>query len=153
MGTVAQEEFVRTALALSLHVQAHNWADKDLGAAGVPGRADVPHAGERGAANTFDVLGRLMLPESSPEGWTATLVTDLAQGDPPLEAAVKLGKYVLHPTFLTLANDVSKLVGEALHNINLDRLEELTDSLRDCANGTTPRAEMHSVRTSAVDVP
>ncbi|WP_266640005.1 hypothetical protein [Streptomyces mirabilis] len=77
-------------------MRAHSWAEADLGAAGVPGRGDVP--GERGTADAFDVLGRLTLPHSSPEGWTASLVTDLARGDATLEAAVKLGKYVLHPT-------------------------------------------------------
>ncbi|MFE2467592.1 hypothetical protein ACFXA6_19725, partial [Streptomyces mirabilis] len=100
VGVAAQEEFVRTSLALAVHVRAHSWAEADLGAAGELGQADVARLGERGMADAFDVLGRLMLPHSSPEGWTATLVTDLARGDKKLEAAVKLGKYILHPTLL-----------------------------------------------------
>ncbi|MER6564385.1 hypothetical protein ABT300_43080, partial [Streptomyces sp. NPDC001027] len=100
LGTAAQEGFVRTSFALALHLRAHSWAEADLGAAGVRGQDDVPHPGERLAADAFDVLGRLMLPHASPEGWTATLITDLARDDERLEAAVKLGKYVLHPTFL-----------------------------------------------------
>jgi hypothetical protein len=91
VGVAAQEEFVRTSLALAVHVRAHRWAEADLGAAGVLGMDDVPHLGERGMADAFDVLGWLILPHSSPEGWTATLVTDLARGDKTLEAAVKLG--------------------------------------------------------------
>ncbi|MHC3475678.1 hypothetical protein ACYF6T_44470 [Streptomyces sp. 7R007] len=86
-------------------------------------------------ADAFDVLGRLMLPSSSPEGWTATLVTDLARGDKTLEAAVKLGKYVLHPTFLALANDATRVLAEALHTINVSRLQALADSVREPSVG------------------
>ena len=139
----AQEGFVHTALVLALHVRAHSWSERDLGAADVPGQDDVPHPGERRSADAFDVLGRLMLPHASPEGWTATLVTDLARGDKTLEAAVKLGKYVLHPTFLALTDDATRLVGEAWHNINVDRLQELTQSLRHhaCAGPPLPASE------------
>ncbi|MEU5342968.1 hypothetical protein AB0H18_19370 [Streptomyces sp. NPDC020766] len=140
VGAVAQEGFVRTALALAVHVRAHSWAEKDLGAAGVPGRDDVPHPGERQAADAFDVLGRLVLPDASSEGWTATLATDMARGDNTLEAAVKLGKYILHPTFLLLTDDATRIIGEALHNVNVDRLYELTDSLRKYAGAGTSHA-------------
>ncbi|MER7694255.1 hypothetical protein [Streptomyces sp. NPDC097610] len=125
----AQERFVHNALALAVHVRAHNWAEKDLGKKGVSGQADVPNAGERVTADAFDVLGRLMLPHSSPTGWTATLVTDLSRGNKTLEAAVSLGKYVLHPTFLAFVNDATRVVGEGLHGINVRRLQELRNAL------------------------
>ncbi|QEV16203.1 hypothetical protein CP975_00580 [Streptomyces alboniger] len=57
VGTAAREGFVRSALALALHVRAPSW-------------------------------------NASPEGWAATLVTDLAYGDETLETAVKVGKYI-----------------------------------------------------------
>ncbi|MFF5303523.1 hypothetical protein ACFY5F_29630 [Streptomyces sp. NPDC013161] len=133
VGRAAQEGFVRTALVLALHVRARSWAEADLGAAG---QEDVSHPGERQAADAFDVLGRLMLPTSSAEGWTAALVTDLARGDETLEAAVKLGKYIAHPTFLALLDDTTRVIGEALHNINVQRLEKLADVLRDYAGAT-----------------
>jgi hypothetical protein len=136
-GTVAQEGFVRTALTLAIHVRAHSWAEADLGTAGVTGQADMPHAGERQAADAFDVLGRLMLPNSPPEGWTATLVTDLARGDEKVEAAVKLGKYIFHPTFLAIVDDTTRMVGEALHNLNVEKLTDLIHLLRHYA-GTAP---------------
>jgi hypothetical protein len=129
LGTAAQEGFVRTSLALARHVRAHSWAEADLGAAGVPSQDDVPHPGERRAADAFDVLGRLMLPHASPEGWTATVVTDLACGDETLEAAVKLGKYILHPTILRIVDDATHVTGEALHDLNVLALEELAQSL------------------------
>ncbi|MEV7076621.1 hypothetical protein [Streptomyces sp. NPDC093990] len=152
VGAAAQEGFVRSALALAVHVRAHSWAEADLGAAGVLGQADVPHPGERRADDAFDILGRLLLPHSSPEGWTATLVTDLARGDKTLETAVKLGKYILHPTFLALANDVTREIGEALHNLNVRHLKELTSSLRDYATApSTPALDV--VAASAVDIP
>ncbi|MFC8202105.1 hypothetical protein ACFUTV_43025 [Streptomyces sp. NPDC057298] len=141
VGEVAQEGFVYTALALALHVRAHSWAEKDLGVLGVPGRNDVPHRGERGTADAFEALGRLLLPNASPEGWTATLVTDLARGDEKLEAAVKLGKYILHPTFLALTDDATRVVGEALHGLNVRRLHKLTGLLRRYAVAAEPSAE------------
>ncbi|WP_371599973.1 hypothetical protein [Streptomyces sp. NBC_00564] len=129
VGAAAQEEFVRNAIALAVHVRAHSWTEKDLGAASASGQADVPHGGEIVTADAFDVLGRLMLPDSSPEGWTAALVTDVAGGDQTLEAVVKAGKYILHPTFLALTDDATRLIGEALHNINVDRLQKLARAL------------------------
>ena len=138
VGAAEQEGFVRTALALAVHVRAHSWAEKDLGVAGVLGRNDVPHPGERGTADAFDVLNRLMLPNASREGWTATLISDLARGDEILEAAVKLGKYILHPTFLALTDDATRLIGEALHSLNVQRLQELTRSLRHYAEAGPP---------------
>ncbi len=138
VGAAAQEGFVRTALALAVHVRAHSWSERDLGAVGVPGQEDVPHPGERRSADAFDVLGRLMLPHALPEGWTATLVTDLARGDKTLEVAVKVGKYILHPTFLALTDDATRIIGEALHNINVDRLHELTRALRHYASAAEP---------------
>lgn len=148
----AQKAFVRTALALAVHVRAHSWAEADLGPLGVLGADDVPHPGERLAQDSFDVLGRLMLPNASAEGWTATLVTDLARGKPELETAVKLGKYVLHPTFLAFLNDATREIGVALHGINVRRLHELTHSLRHYATGAGPAPEtIHGPHRSGPD--
>lgn len=153
VGDAAQEGFVRTALALALHLRAHSWAKADLGAVGVPGQDDVPHPGERRAADAFDVLGRLMLPNASPEGWTATLVTDLANGDKTLEAAVKVGKYILHPTFLALTDDTTRVVGEGLHSLNVRRLQELIHSLRQYAGAGPSHPATRSVPTLALGIP
>ncbi|MGQ4385190.1 hypothetical protein [Streptomyces sp. SAS_270] len=153
VGIAAQEGFVHTALALAVHIRARSWSERDLGAASVPGQDAVPHPGEAGAADAFDVLGRLMLPHTSPEGWSATLVTDLARGNQRLEAAVKLGKYVLHPTFVALTDDVTRLIGEALHNLNVDRLQGLTRSLRHYASAAGPSHPADPVPAPAVDIP
>ncbi|MFJ9634863.1 hypothetical protein ACIRU8_44955 [Streptomyces sp. NPDC101175] len=152
-GAAAQEEFVRTALALAVHVRAHSWATADLGSLGVLGQADVPHSGERRASDAFDVLGRLMLPHSSPDGWTATLVTDLARGDEGLEAAVKLGKYVLHPTFLAFVDDATRVLGEALHSIDVNRLRDLTRLLGHYSDARPSHPVVRQVPTSAAGVP
>jgi len=133
LGEAAQEGFIRTALALAIHVRAHSWADNDLAAPDVRQQDDEPHPVEQRTADAFDALGRLMLPHSSPEGWTATLVTDFARSDKKLELAVRIGKYILHPTFLTLVDDTTRELGEALHNINVDRFHELASALRDYA--------------------
>ena len=135
VGAAAQREFVCSSLQLAVHALAHRWTEADLGLAG---QAEVPHLGERQAADAFDVLGRLMLPHASSEGWAATICTDLARGDEKWEVAVKLGKYVLHPTFLALADDATRVVGEAVHNINVDRLQELADSVRNFAGAAGP---------------
>ncbi|MHB9849128.1 hypothetical protein ACSYGO_07790 [Streptomyces krungchingensis] len=149
-GAKAQDEFVHNALALAVHVRAHSWAEKDLGKDGVLGRADVPHPGERGAADAFDVLGRLVIPHSSPAGWAATLVTDLSRGNKTLEAAVSLGKYVLHPTFLTFVNDATRVVGEALHEINVRRLQELRNALVQPPNRIARRSATRSRPSAAL---
>ncbi|EDY55684.1 MULTISPECIES: hypothetical protein [Streptomyces] len=135
VGAAAQRKFVCSSLQLAVHALAHRWTKADLGLAG---QAEVPHLGERQAADAFDVLGRLMLPHASSEGWAATICTDLARGDEKWEVAVKLGKYILHPTFLTLADDATRVVGKAVHNISVDRLQELADSVRNFAGAAEP---------------
>ncbi|WP_328936914.1 hypothetical protein OG288_06480 [Streptomyces tauricus] len=152
VGAAAQEGFVRTALALAVHVRVHSWAERDLGPAGVPGRDDVLHPGESRTADAFDVLNRLMLPNASAEGWTATLVTDLARGDKTLETAVKVGKYILHPTFLALIDDATRTIGEALHSLNVRRLQELTHSLCRYAGAEPSHSAAEPVVSPAVDV-
>ncbi|MFJ9908931.1 hypothetical protein ACIRVK_39880 [Streptomyces sp. NPDC101152] len=137
-GAAAQEDFVRSALTLAVHLRARSWAKADLGITGVPGQQDVPHPGERDTADAFDVLGRLMLPHASTEGWTATFVTDLARGDKTLETAIKLGKYILHPTFLALTDDTTRIIGTALHNINVSQLHKLTNALQHYATAEPP---------------
>ncbi|MFG3280343.1 hypothetical protein [Streptomyces sp. NPDC048111] len=127
VGRAAEGEFVRTSVQLAVHALAHRWTEADLGLAG---KAELPHLGERQAADAFDVLGRLMLPHSSPESWTATVLADLACGDETWEAVVKVGKYVLHPTFLGLADDLTRMAGEAVHQRNVLRLSVLADSVR-----------------------
>ncbi|MFI6661473.1 hypothetical protein ACIBL8_38830 [Streptomyces sp. NPDC050523] len=134
----AQEEFVCTSLQLAVHALAHRWTEEDLGLAG---QAEVPHLGERQTADAFDVLGRLMLPHSSAEGWTAAVLTDLTRGDETWGAVVKLGKYILHPTFLTLADDATRVMGEAVHNINVDGLRALADSVRQFGIAAEPVPE------------
>ncbi|MEX1659165.1 hypothetical protein ABZ960_39425 [Streptomyces pseudovenezuelae] len=39
--------------------------------------------GECQTDDAFFVVGRLLLPHFSPDGWTAALVTDLSCGDKP----------------------------------------------------------------------
>ncbi|MFJ9900940.1 hypothetical protein ACIQPR_47270 [Streptomyces sp. NPDC091280] len=149
VGAAAQREFVCTSLQLAVHALAHRWTEGDLGLAG---QAEVPHLGERQTADAFDVLGRLMLPHASPEGWAATICTDLTHGQEKWEAMVKLSKYILHPTFLTLADDATRVIGEAVHNINMNRLRELADSVRNFAGAAEP-SHRATEPTSAVAGP
>lgn len=142
VGIATQKEFVRTTLKLAIHVRAHSWARTDFTAIGAPDEDNEPHLGERQMSDAFDVLGRLMLPASAPEAWTATLVTECARGDKTLEAAVKLGKYLLHPTFLTLADDATRVLGEAVHRLNVNRMHELAHAVKAFPAGpASPRAK------------
>ncbi|WP_369263515.1 hypothetical protein [Streptomyces sp. R35] len=138
VGAAAQEEFVCTSVKLAVDALSHRWAEADLGLAGVAGQADAPHLGERETADAFDVLGRLMLPNSTPEGWTAAVLTDLARGDETWEAVVKVGKYILHPTFLAFADDATRVVGEAVHNLNVRHLRARAHLLRDHMGASKP---------------
>ncbi|MFI6440151.1 hypothetical protein [Streptomyces sp. NPDC050759] len=138
VGAAAQKEFVCTSVKLAVDALSHRWAEADLGLTGVAGQADAPHLGERQTADAFDVLGRLMLPNSTPEGWTAAVLTDLARGDETWEAVVKVGKYILHPTFLAFVDDATRVVGEAVHNINVRRLRARAHLLRDHMGAAEP---------------
>ncbi|MEV7390501.1 hypothetical protein [Streptomyces sp. NPDC091215] len=155
MGAATPDEFVRSSLQLAVHLRAHSWTPDDLARAGLTGKPEadgLPPAGERRTADAFDVLGRLMLPHASPEGWTATLITDLAKGDKTLEAAVKLGKYILHPTFLSLADDMTRMLGEAVHNRAISRLRKLVEAERKWAGVGTSHLTQNPTPDDGVSI-
>ncbi|MFD0068911.1 hypothetical protein [Streptomyces sp. NPDC127574] len=152
IGTADQMAFVRAAIQFAGHVISHKWTEADLGGPSIPGREEEAHDGERGTAAVFDVAGRLQLPHASAEGWAAAIATDAARGDRSLEAAVKVAKYVLHPTPLALADDATRVLGEGVHGMNVRRLQELALTLRDHATATEP-SRPSAAPEPAVDVP
>lgn len=50
-----------------------------------------------------------------------------------IEAAVKVGQYLMGPSPLTLANDITKVVGEAVRNINKKRLRDRVNRVFEAA--------------------
>jgi hypothetical protein len=124
-----QQKFVKAAGELAVLLRAYNWADSDISVTDLEEATAVPHAGERGAAESFDALGKLILPHASPAGWASELVTEAAKGNAKLEAAVKFGKYLLHPTPLLVLNDLTQIAGQAVHSLNIKRLNACVSDL------------------------
>ncbi|MEU6594349.1 hypothetical protein ABZ923_34970 [Streptomyces sp. NPDC046881] len=137
----SQGKLVKAAGELAVLLRAYNWADSDITVTDLEDAAVVPHVGERGAADGFDALGKLILPEASPEGWASELVTSAARGNPKLEAGVKFGKYLLHPTPLLVLDDLTKIVGQAVHSLNVSRLDACVGDLRTFMQDDCPAVE------------
>ncbi|MEU2065005.1 hypothetical protein [Streptomyces sp. NPDC013455] len=137
----SQEKLVKAAGELAVLLRAYNWADSDITVTALDDDIVRPHIGERGAADGFDALGKLILPEASPEGWASELVTSSAKGNPTLEAAVKFGKYLLHPTPLLVLDDFTKIVGQAVHSLNVIRLDTCVSDLRTFMQDDFPAIE------------
>ncbi|WP_371558693.1 hypothetical protein OG416_38880 [Streptomyces longwoodensis] len=136
----SQEKLVKAAGELAVLLRAYNWADSDISVTDLDKAADTPHVGERAAADGFDALGKLILPHASPEGWASELVTSAAKGDAKLEAGVKFAKYVLHPTPLLVLDDFTKMAGQAVHSLNLSRLNACVSDLRPFLQGPADEA-------------
>ncbi|WP_405881017.1 hypothetical protein OG762_21955 [Streptomyces sp. NBC_01136] len=57
----------------------------------------------------------------------------------------------MHPTFLTLTDDTTRVISEALHNLNVRHLRELTTLLRHYAGAAAPpRPEVPQVPTPPI---
>lgn len=105
----------------------------------------------------FDALGALFLPTASAEDWATEIIRDAAKGEPAMEAAVKFGRYVLHPTPLLILNDATRMLGEALYSSNVRRLVGCVHEIhatmdRGCGPGTSlrPRGARRRTRVRAV---
>ncbi|WP_327318145.1 hypothetical protein [Streptomyces sp. NBC_01235] len=122
LDTAHQRDLIGSAGELAVLLRAYNWADEDLTPGAVQRAVATENVGERGAADGFDALGKLVLPTASAEGWAAELTTRAAEGNETLERAVKLGKYFLHPTPLLILDDLTKIVGQAVHSLNVEKL-------------------------------
>ncbi|QTE03126.1 hypothetical protein [Streptomyces cyanogenus] len=140
----SQEKLVKAAGELAVLLRAYNWADSDIAVTDLDGAVVVPHVGERAAADGFDALGKLILPEASPEGWASELVTSAAKGNATLEAAVKFGKYLLHPTPLLVLDGFTEIVGQAVHDLNVRRLDACVGDLRTFMQDDCPAVELTS---------
>ncbi|MGJ5763268.1 hypothetical protein [Streptomyces galbus] len=135
VDAASQEKLVKAAGELAVLLRAYNWADSDISVTDLDKAADTPHVAERAAADGFDALGKLILPHATPEGWASELVTSAAKGDAKLEAGVKFAKYVLHPTPLLVLDDFTKMAGQAVHSLNLSRLNACVSTLRPFLQG------------------
>ncbi|MGW2787879.1 hypothetical protein ACWC3X_43035 [Streptomyces populi] len=66
---------------------------------------------------------------------------------------MKVGKYALHPTFLGITDDVTCVIGEALHALKVRELMELAESLWACAWGLEPGPELEAALEELLAVP
>ncbi|MFI1507331.1 hypothetical protein [Streptomyces sp. NPDC020597] len=132
LDTVQQKKLVTHAGELAVLLRAYNWGEQDLALAAVQNAVGRENVGERGAADGFDALGKLVLPTASPEGWAGELAARAAEGNEYLERAVKLGKYLLHPTPLLILDDLTEIVGQAVHSLNVRKLTGCVNDLGAC---------------------
>lgn len=131
LSATHQACLIENAAELAVLLRAYNWADEDLATGAVTETLGTEHVGERGAADGFDALGKLFLPEGPAESWAAELVTQAANGNRTMERAVKFGKYVLHPTPLLVLDDITRIVGQAVHSLNVEKLDACVSDLSD----------------------
>jgi hypothetical protein len=133
----SQEELVKTAGKMAGALRAYNWADDDIAATDASTTAQAPHVGESGAAQGFDVAGKLILPHASAEGWASELCTSVAKGDAKLELTVKVGKYLLHPTPLLILDDLTQMCGRAIYSSHVNELSTYVSNLRSLMKAPT----------------
>lgn len=141
LDAARQKKLVTHAGELAVLLRAYNWGEQDLALEDVQKAVGPEHVGERGAADGFDALGKLVLPTASPEGWAGELAARAAEGNEYLERAVKLGKYLLHPTPLLILDDLTKIVGQAVHSLNVRKLTACVNDLGACL-APRPRVEV-----------
>jgi hypothetical protein len=83
---------------------------------------------EKAVSLAFEIASYVSLQDAGPEAWgrKGATVATLGSSD-EIRAAVKVGQYLLGPSPLTLANDLTKMLAEATRNINANRLKERVD--------------------------
>ncbi|MFD8300758.1 hypothetical protein ACFV29_00165 [Streptomyces sp. NPDC059690] len=93
-----------------------------FGAAPPPGEEGVAHSGEKAVTLGFEIASYLTLRDAEGVARKGLSVAARHSGK-EIEAAVKVGQYLMGPSPLTLANDVTKVVGDAVAGINRRRLQ------------------------------
>ncbi|WP_406455709.1 hypothetical protein OH768_20695 [Streptomyces sp. NBC_01622] len=118
--------------ALTVELRSQHFAPETLQEvfSGPPGQSETPpgasrvHAGEKAVALAFEVASYVSLREAGPEAWARKGASVTARGSgKDIEAAVKIAQYLLGPSPVSMANDVTKMLGEAVANINKQRLQ------------------------------
>ncbi|MGW3037460.1 hypothetical protein ACWDCB_40475 [Streptomyces sp. NPDC001178] len=88
-----------------------------------PEETDLP--GEKAVEIAFEIASYMALRDAGPESWgrkAATVAT--SDGSTEVKAVVKTVNYLLGPSALTVINDLTKLAGDAVKNINAERLKQ-----------------------------
>lgn len=93
-----------------------------FGARTSPSEEGAVHSGEKAVALGFEIASYLTLRDSEGVARKGLSVAARHSGK-EIEAAVKVGQYLMGPSPLTLANDVTKVVGEAVAGMNKQRLQ------------------------------
>jgi len=108
-----------------------------------PGRSTA-RPGEKAVALAFEIASYVSLRDAGPEPWAhkgASVAAHSSGKD--IEAAVKVAQYLLWPSPVTMANDVTKMLGDAVANINEQRLRRCVDEVARAvaAYDSSPRTE------------
>ncbi|MGW3141230.1 hypothetical protein [Streptomyces sp. NPDC001139] len=118
---LAQDDLLDAAEKLTGELRAHHFPDATVRQAffGTPEDGQVS-ANEKAVALGFEIASYISLRDF--EG-VARKGLSVAARDTELEAAVKVGQYLMGPSPLTLVNDVTKVIGEAVAGINEQQLQ------------------------------
>ncbi|MEV6726849.1 hypothetical protein AB0M94_38755 [Streptomyces xanthochromogenes] len=82
-------------------------------------------AGEKAVDLAFEIASYMALRDTGPESWGRKAATVATSGrSEGVKAVVKTVNYLLGPSALTVINDLTKLAGDAVKNINAESLRQ-----------------------------
>ncbi|XUL90483.1 hypothetical protein ACQ86D_30835 [Streptomyces galilaeus] len=84
------------------------------------------HSSEKAVALGFEIASYVTLPDAGAVGRKGASLATLHSSE-GIRAAVKIGQYLLGPSPLTVANDLTTMLGDAVRNINADNLKKRVD--------------------------
>jgi hypothetical protein len=120
----AQSQLLEEAETLTRELRSQNFSAATVQKAfGAAPQGSETHPGEKAVSLAFEIASYVSLRDAEAYGRkAATLATSSSSKE--IRATVSIGQYLLGPSPLMMANDVTKIAGDAMANINAARLEQ-----------------------------
>ncbi|MFC8514206.1 hypothetical protein [Streptomyces sp. NPDC057257] len=135
----ARSTLVKELKSLNVELRSQNFpaAARQRVFAGAfrPGEATESHPGERAVSLGFEIASLLSLRDAGAEAWASKALSEATRDSSrEIKAAVKVTQYLLGPSLLTIANDLTRILGEAVAGINALRLQECVKNVSQAAS-------------------